>query len=101
MVTSLEAPIKYELPVNFAQAALSAEVAVPTLDGKVTIKIPAGSQTGQVFKLKNKGIPHLQRRGRGDQFVELKVVTPDSLTKKQRQLFEELAETLKPFPEGP
>ena len=91
--------IKYELPVNFAQAALSAELAVPTLEGRVTIKIPAGSQTGQVFKLKNKGIPHLQRRGRGDQFVELKVVTPDSLTKKQRQLFEELAETLKPFPE--
>jgi len=74
---------------------------VPTLEDKVTIKIPAGSQTGQVFKLKNKGIPHLQRRGRGDQFVELKVVTPDSLTKKQRQLFEELAETLKPLPEGP
>jgi molecular chaperone DnaJ len=93
--------IKYELAVNFTQVALSAEVAVPTLEGKVIIKIPAGSQTGQVFKLKNKGIPHLQRRGRGDQFVELKVVTPDSLTKKQRQLFEELAETLKPFPERP
>ncbi len=93
--------IRYELAVNFTQVALSAEVVVPTLEGKVTIKIPAGSQTGQVFKLKNKGIPHLQRRGRGDQFVELKVVTPDSLTKKQRQLFEELAETLKPLPERP
>jgi molecular chaperone DnaJ len=93
--------IKYELSVNFAQVALSAEVAVPTLEGKVTIKIPAGSQTGQVFKLKNRGIPHLQRRGRGDQFVELKVVTPDSLTKRQHQLFEELAETLKPLPERP
>ena len=74
---------------------------MPTLEGKVTIKIPAGSQTGQVFKLKSKGIPHLQRRGRGDQFVELKVVTPDSLTKKQRKLFEELAETLKPLSERP
>lgn len=85
--------IRYELPVNFAQAALGAEMVVPVLDGDVTIKIPPGSQTGHIFKLKNKGIPHLQRRGRGDQYVVLKVVTPDSLSKKQRQLFEELAGT--------
>jgi molecular chaperone DnaJ len=88
--------ILYKLPINFAQAALGAEVDVPTLDGKITIKVSAGSQTGQVFRLKNKGIPHLHRRGHGDQFVTLNVVTPDSLTKKQRQLFEELAKTLGP-----
>ena len=86
----------YKLPINFAQAALGAEVDAPTLDGKITIKVSAGSQTGQVFRLKNKGIPHLHRRGRGDQLVTLNVVTPDSLTKKQRQLFEELAKTLGP-----
>ena len=88
--------ILYELPINFAQAALSAEVEVPTLDGKIKLKLPAGSQTGKVFRLKNKGIPHLHRRGRGDQLVTLLVVTPESLTKKQRQLFQELADTLDP-----
>ncbi len=84
--------ILYELPVNFAEAALGTEIEVPTLDGDAKLKIPAGSQTGKVFRLKNKGIPHLQGRGQGDQLVRLKVVTPESLTKKQRQLFEELAD---------
>ena len=88
-----------ELPINFAQAALGAEVEVPTLEDKTKLKVPAGSQTGHLFRLKNKGIPHLHSRGRGDQFVTLKVVTPDSLTKKQRQLLEELAETLGPSQE--
>ena len=86
----------YELPINFAQAALGAEVEVPTLDGEVKLKIPTGCQTGEVFQLKNKGIPHLHRRGRGDQLVTLRIVTPDKLTKKQHQLFEELANSLDP-----
>jgi molecular chaperone DnaJ len=86
----------YELQMNFAQAALGSEMGVPTLDGEIKLKVPPGSQTGQVFRLRNKGIPHLHRRGRGDQYVKLRVVTPESLTKKQRQLFEELAETLNP-----
>ncbi len=87
--------IIYELPVNFAQAALGTEIEVPTIEGKeIKLKIPAGSQTGKVFRLKNKGVPHLHRRGHGDQLVTLLAVTPDSLTKKQRQLFRELAETL-------
>lgn len=86
--------ILYELPVNFAEAALGVELEVPTLDGNVKLKIPAGSQAGQVFKLKNKGIPHLHRRGQGSQLVSLRVVTPESLNKKQRKLFEELAEEL-------
>lgn len=83
--------ILYELPVNFAQAALGAEVEVPTLDSKVKLKIPAGSQTGQTFRLKHKGIMHLQGRGRGDQVITIRVVTPDSLTEQQRRLFEDLA----------
>jgi len=83
--------ILYELPINFAQAALGAKITVPTLDGEVRLKIPAGCQTDKVFQLKNKGIPHLQRSGRGDQLVRLRVVTPDKLTEKQRQLFQELA----------
>ncbi len=86
--------ILYELPINFAQAALGAEVEVPTLEGNTELKLPAGSQTGEVFRLKNKGIPHLYGRGRGAQLVRLLVITPESLTKKQRQLFEEFAKTL-------
>ena len=88
--------IIYELPINFAQAALGDEVEVPTLDGRVKLKVPAGSQTGRVFQLKNKGVPHLHGSGRGDQLVALLVVTPESLTEKQRQLFQELASTLGP-----
>ncbi|MFC2056631.1 molecular chaperone DnaJ [Chloroflexota bacterium] len=86
--------ILYELPINFAQVALGTEVELPTLNGNVKLKIPAGSQTGQIFRLKNEGIPHLRGRGQGDQLVKLRVVTPEPLTKKQRQLFEELARDL-------
>ncbi len=86
--------ILYELPVNFAQAALGTEVEVPTLYGDSKLKIPAGSQTGKVFRLKDKGIPHLQRRGQGDQLVVLRVMTPESLSKEQRKLFEELYRSL-------
>jgi len=92
--------ILYELPMNVARAALGAEVEVPTLDGNVKLKVPAGSQAGQLFRLKKKGIPHLYGSGRGDQFVRLLVVTPDSLTKRERQLFEELARTLGPTKKG-
>ncbi len=86
--------ILYELPINFAQAALGAEVEIPTLDGKTRLKVPAGSQTGEVFRLKGRGIPHLRRNGSGDQLVILSVVTPGKLTQKQRQLFQELADSL-------
>jgi molecular chaperone DnaJ len=86
--------ILYELPINFAQAALGAEVEIPTLDGKRKLKVPAGSQTGKVFQLKGEGIPRLQRSGRGDELVTLFVATPAKLTEKQRQLFQELAESL-------
>ncbi|MFB0559553.1 MAG: molecular chaperone DnaJ [Dehalococcoidales bacterium] len=92
--------ILYELPINFAQAALGTEVEVPTLDSEVKLKVPAGSQTGRVFQLKNKGIPHLNKNGRGDQLVTLLVVTPESLNEKQRQLFQELADSLDPAKRG-
>lgn len=86
--------ILYELPINFAQAALGTEVEIPTLDGTSKLKIPAGTQTASVFRLKNKGIQHLNERGRGDELVTVQVITPDSLTKEQRQLFEKLAQSL-------
>jgi len=88
--------VLFELPVNFAQAALGTEVEVPTLYGNEKLKIPAGSQTGKVFRLKDKGIPHLHGSGRGDHLVRLVVVTPESLNKEQRKLFEELAKNLGP-----
>jgi molecular chaperone DnaJ len=88
------ADINYELPVNFAQAALGTELKVPTLHGEVKLKVPAGSQTGQVFPLKGKGMPYLHRNRHGDQLVNLKVVTPEKLSRKQRQLFQELADSL-------
>ncbi|HEX77470.1 MAG TPA: molecular chaperone DnaJ [Dehalococcoidia bacterium] len=84
----------YELPLNFAQAALGDEVEVPTLDGTYKLKIPPGTQSGKLFRLKDRGIPHLHRGGRGDQIVRVVVVTPQSLDERQRRLFRELAESL-------
>ena len=88
--------VLFELPINFVQAALGDEVDVPTLHGESTLKIPSGSQTDKVFRLKGKGIPYLRGGGQGDQLVRLCVVTPESLSKEQRQLFIKLAETIKP-----
>jgi len=86
--------IVYDLPVNFAQAALGDEVEVPTVDGSVMLKVPAGSQHGKVFRLKGRGVPHLRDPGRGDQLVKLYVVTPQSLDAKQKKLFKDLEKTL-------
>ena len=86
--------ILYELPIDFVQATLGTEVEVPTLNGNAKLKIPAGSQTGQVFRLKKQGVPRLHRNGRGDQLVTLFVATPQSLTKKQRRVLQEFGESL-------
>ena len=83
-----------ELPINFAQAALGDELDVPSLDGKVSLKIPSGTQSGKVFCLKGKGIPYVNGRGKGDLLVKVEVVTPQHLSGRQRRLFEELAEIL-------
>ena len=80
-------------PVTFAQAALGAEIKVKTLDGKEEdLKIPAGTQTGTVFRVKNQGMPVLGGRGKGDMFVAVTLITPKTLTKEQRKLLEQLAE---------
>ena len=79
------------VPVTFAQAALGAEIAVRTLDADEKLKVPVGTQTGTVFRLKGKGMPMLGGRGRGDLFVSVTVVTPTSLTREQRKLLEQLA----------
>jgi molecular chaperone DnaJ len=87
--------IHLDLNVNVAQAALGAEVTVPTVDGDEKLSIPAGTQPGKVIKMRNKGIPDVHGSGRrGDQLVLINVVIPNRLTEKQRELFEGLAESL-------
>lgn len=80
------------VPVTFAQAALGTDIKVNTLDGEEDLKIPAGTQTGTVFRIKSKGMPALDGRGRGDLFVAVTLITPKTLTKEQRKLLEQLAE---------
>ncbi|HBH12501.1 MAG: Chaperone protein DnaJ [Clostridiales bacterium 38_11] len=81
----------YEMPVSFSAAALGNTVEVPTLEGKVKYTIPEGSQTGTVFRLKNKGIPHLRGGGKGDQYVRINIEIPKKLTDKQKALLMQLA----------
>jgi len=78
------------VPVSVTQAALGAEIQVPTLDGEHTLKIPEGTQSGTMLKLRNKGVPVLNGHGKGDLFVEVRVQTPTKLTKRQRELLVEL-----------
>jgi len=80
-----------EVPVSFPQAALGAEIEVPTLDGKVKFKIPSGTQSSKVFRLKGKGFTDLHGYGRGDELVKIVVETPRRLTARQRELLEEFA----------
>lgn len=81
-----------EEEISFSQAALGAKIEIETLEGKVKFKIPTGTQPGQVFSLRNKGVPHLHGRGRGDQIVKVNVRVPKKLTKKQKELLEKLGE---------
>jgi molecular chaperone DnaJ len=80
------------VPITFAQAALGAEIPVETLEAQQQLKIPAGTQTGTVFRVKGQGMPVLGGRGRGDLFVSVTVVTPTTLTREQRKLLEQLSE---------
>lgn len=80
-----------EAPISFAQAALGCDIEIPTLDGKVSLKIPEGTQSGKIFRLRGKGIQVLQGYGRGDQLVVVRVETPTNLNRQQRDLLEEFA----------
>lgn len=86
--------ILLDLNINVAQAVLGAEVDVPTVDGMEKLRIPSGTQPGKVLHLKNKGVPKLRGSGRGDQLVVINVDIPKRLSAEQRQLFEQLAESL-------
>ena len=81
------------MPISFPQAALGTELEIETLDGTATLKIPEGTQSGKEFKLRGKGVPHLNSHGKGDLIVEIRVKTPSKLTKAQKELLRQLGET--------
>ncbi len=81
-----------ELPVSFTQATLGARLIVKTLDGDIELKIPAGTQSGTVLKVKDKGVPNLSGKGRGDLLITVRVVVPNKLNKKEKELLKQLAE---------
>jgi molecular chaperone DnaJ len=80
------------VPISFSEAALGARIGVPTIDGSATIRIPPRTQSGQKFRLREKGAPSLRGGGRGDQIVEVRVVTPEVQDERVRALLRELAE---------
>lgn len=84
-----EDDIYCEMPISVVKATLGTEITVPTLDGKVELKIPAGTQSGRQFRLKSKGVPHVRGGGRGNQYVRVVVEIPTNLSKRQRELLDE------------
>ena len=86
----------YQANISFVQAALGCELVVPTLDGDVKYTVPAGTQPGDVFKLKDRGIQNLNGRGRGDQLVRVEVVVPRKLSEKQKDILREFEADLNP-----
>ncbi len=83
------------MPVSFPQAALGTELEIETLHGPETLKVPEGTQSGKEFRLRGKGVPHLNAHGRGDLIVEVRVQTPAKLTKQQKELMRQLSESMK------
>ena len=84
--------IIFVMPLSFSQAALGDQAEVPTLTGKVRLSIPPGTQSGKIFRLRGKGIPHLNGYGQGDQLVKVILWTPTKLTGRETELFQELSE---------
>ena len=83
-----------DAPITFAQAVLGAELEIPTIDGKVKYDLPEGTQTGTTFRLKGKGIPSLNGRGRGDQYVTVYIETPRNLNREQKEALKKFAESV-------
>ncbi|MBI4687099.1 MAG: molecular chaperone DnaJ [Nitrospirae bacterium] len=81
-----------EVPISFTQAALGAEIEIPTMDGQSSVKIPSGTPSGRVFHLKSKGVPKLGGYGKGDQYITVYIDVPKKLTPRQKELLEEFAE---------
>jgi molecular chaperone DnaJ len=85
--------IIYDLNINFSDAALGADVIVPTLKGKSKLKIDAGTQPGRILRMKDKGIKHLNSYGRGDQLVRVNIIVPKKLNSKEKELLKELGKS--------
>jgi molecular chaperone DnaJ len=81
-----------EMPIEYWEAALGAEVEVPTLQSKAMLSVPPGTQDGSVFRMKGKGLPHTDSRGFGDEFVRVKIKVPRKVTSEQRALLKKLSE---------
>jgi len=86
-----DADLICEFPISFSQAALGSEIMCPTLSGKAKMKIPAGTQSGKIFRLKSQGLPHVNSVYRGDLFVKIMVITPTKLNHEERDLFKKLS----------
>ena len=82
------------IPISFPQAALGAEITITTLDGEAKVRIPEGTQSGQEFRMRGKGVPHLNEHGRGDLVAQIIVRTPGKLNKAQKELLRQLGETI-------
>ncbi|MCJ7633922.1 molecular chaperone DnaJ [Candidatus Bathyarchaeota archaeon] len=93
-----DSDISLTVPVNYVQVSLGAEVDVPTLEGQVKLRIPPGTQTNTVFRLRGKGMPHLNQFGKGDELVRVIVQTPTKLTQNERRLLEELRKEMGEIP---
>jgi len=85
--------IHCEVPVDFVKAALGAEIQIPTLEGKASMKIPPGTQAGQVFRLKGRGVSTVNGHGKGDLYIKIQVEVPVNLNTRQKELLEEFART--------
>ena len=88
------ADLLVELPLNFVQATLGAEVDIPTMNGDEPLKIPPGTQPGTVFRLKSKGMPHIRNHRKGDILIAVNLEVPTSVEPEQRQVLEELARAM-------
>ena len=82
------------IPINIAQAALGAEIEVPTLNGREKLRVPEGTQSGARFRIRGQGVPHVNGHGRGDLYVHVDVRVPSKLNRQQRELFEKLRDAL-------
>jgi molecular chaperone DnaJ len=81
-----------EMPITFVQASLGDEIEVPTLKGKIKLKVPAGTQTGTNFRLRGKGVANVRGYGQGDQHIQVQIITPKNLSERQRELLKEFGE---------
>lgn len=89
-----DSDIVLEAPISFIQASVGGSINVPTLNGRAELKIPSGTESETVFRMRGKGLPKIDGFGRGDQFVKVRVVVPKKLSKKQEKLLKEFSETL-------